>query len=49
MQYKLGVDPDTVYCIDTNYWIPLDPENSMRQEYQKWLDEGNTPLPADWD
>ena len=27
--------------------IPPDPENTDYQEYLKWLEEGNTPLPAD--
>ena len=48
MQYKLGVDEDScVYCVDTNYWIPSDPENTHYQEYLEWLAEGNQPLPAD--
>jgi hypothetical protein len=28
-------------------FIPLNPANTDYQAYLKWLDEGNTPLPAD--
>ena len=27
--------------------IPFDPYNTDYQEYLKWIDEGNTPEPAD--
>lgn len=27
--------------------IPFDPDNTDYQAYLKWLDEGNTPQPAD--
>ena len=27
--------------------IPFEPANTDYQEYLKWLEEGNTPLPAD--
>ena len=27
--------------------IPLDTNNTDYQEYLKWLEEGNTPLPAE--
>ena len=33
--------------IADNAFIPFDPANTDYAEYLKWLDEGNTPLPAD--
>jgi len=30
-----------------NAFIPLTLDNTDYQAYLKWLDEGNTPLPAD--
>ena len=27
--------------------IPIDPANTDYQEYLKWVEAGNTPLPAD--
>ncbi len=33
--------------IADNAFIPFDPANSAYVEYLAWLDEGNTPLPAD--
>ena len=32
---------------DSVYSIPFDPDNTDYQAYLKWLDEGNTPQPAD--
>lgn len=28
-------------------FIPFDPANTDYQQYLKWLEEGNTPLPPD--
>jgi hypothetical protein len=46
--------PDTLLgpaqCIKRladNAFIPFDPANTDFQEYQRWLAEGNEPLPAD--
>ena len=33
--------------IADNAFIPFDPANTDYAGYLKWLDEGNTPLPAD--
>jgi hypothetical protein len=32
---------------DKNSFIPFDLANRDYQEYLKWLEEGNTPLPAE--
>tara|TARA_R110000822_G_scaffold187658_1_gene326405 strand:+ start:908 stop:1108 length:201 start_codon:yes stop_codon:yes gene_type:complete len=33
--------------LDDELYIPVDPANTDYQAYLKWLDEGNTPQPAD--
>ena len=33
--------------LSDNAFIPFDPANTDYKEYLKWLEEGNTPLPAD--
>ena len=52
--YKLIKNPitgivDVVNFIGDGFQlsIPFDPDNTDYQAYLKWLDEGNTPLPAD--
>jgi hypothetical protein len=55
MIYKLLKDKKTStvnYVELTNndgkkYHIPFNQSNTDYQAYLKWLDEGNTPLPAD--
>lgn len=52
IQYKLIAnnytgEPDTVNIVGTNIYIPFAPANTDYQAYLKWLEEGNTPLPAD--
>lgn len=36
-----------VQRIKDNAFIPFNPDNSDYQQYLKWLEEGNTPEPAD--
>ena len=50
--YKLTKDSFTkqdngVIRVLDNAFIPFDPDNTDYQAYLKWVEEGNTPLPAD--
>jgi hypothetical protein len=50
--YKLINNPMTnqICCVQRlsdGGQIPFDPDNTDYQQYLAWLDEGNTPLPAD--
>ena len=53
LQYKLQKDPLTgeVRSVqkvgEPMTAIPCDPANTDYQQYLKWLEEGNQPLPAD--
>jgi hypothetical protein len=51
MTYKLikDIDSEKIGCIlrSDGVAIPLDEANTDYQEYLKWIEAGNTPLPAD--
>jgi len=37
----------SVFRLSDNACIPFDPANTDYQQYLKWLEEGNQPLPAE--
>jgi len=43
----IGQKQNSVKRIADNAVIPFDPANTDYAEYLKWLEEGNTPIPAD--
>jgi hypothetical protein len=42
-----GTIASCIIRLSDKFVIPFDPANTDYQAYLKWLDEGNTPLPAD--
>ena len=38
---------DQIQRLSDNAFIPFDEANTDYQAYLKWLEEGNTPLPAE--
>ena len=50
-QYKIQKDSQGRECavtiIGQNISIPIDPANTDYAEYLRWLEAGNTPIPAD--
>jgi hypothetical protein len=45
--YKLTKEPNCVFRLSDNAWIPFDEGNTDYQQYLKWVAEGNEPLPVD--
>ena len=39
--------PTTVLLVEESKYIPFDPANTDYQEYLRWLEAGNTPIPAE--
>ena len=45
--YKLIKDIKSIQRLSDGAFIPMDEANTDYQAYLKWVEEGNTPLPAD--
>ena len=45
--YKTLTGREFVIRLSDNACIPFDPDNIDYQAYLRWLEEGNTPLPAE--
>jgi hypothetical protein len=42
-----GAEMNTIKRLADSAFIPFDPANTDYAEYLKWLEAGNTPLPAE--
>jgi hypothetical protein len=47
IKYPMSNEIKVVKRLVDNSFIPFDPANTDYQAYLKWLEEGNTPLPAE--
>ncbi len=45
--YNNNIVESSIIRVEDGATIPFDPENIDYQEYLSWLEEGNTPEPAD--
>jgi len=47
MNFKLTLNPECVFRIEDSTYITKSEYNSSWTAYEKWIAEGNEPLPAD--